>query len=254
MKNDTPILSKNTDEPILTINDKKIPLKNLITYHDAQKKKTYKAAYEDFLDQEIITYYKENLEHTNEEFASIIQEYKDGLLLFDLLQEKIWTKAERDTLALQEFFNNNRSNYSWKERANLVLASCTKPEKAKLVQTLLAQGKTIDEIKQAVNEGATIHVLFSEGVLEAGDEKLPKTYSFNKGVSKVYNDAENQYVIVHVKDVIAPGFKELKEAKGLVINDFQKDIETKWIADLNALYKVKIRKKVLKRIVKENSN
>ncbi len=254
MKNDAAVLSKNAEQPIFNINDKKIPLKHLMKYYDSQKKKTFKAAFEDFLNQEVISYYKENLEHTNKEFAGTIKEYRDGLLLFDLLQKKIWTRAERDTLALQKFFKDNRSKYSWKERANLILASCTNPDKAERVRELLSQGKTINEIKQAVNNGATIHVLFSEGILESGNEKLPKGYRFTKGVSKVYNDIKNQYLIVDVKEIMAPAFKQLKEAKGLVINDFQKELENKWIADLNTLYKVKVRKKVLKRIIKENSN
>ncbi len=254
MQNDTEVLAKNADQPIFNINDKKIPLKSLLKYYSSQQKKTFKAAYEDFLNQEVISYYKENLEETNKEFAGTIKEYRDGLLLFDLLQKKIWTRAEKDTLALQKFFKNNRSKYSWKERANLILASCTNQDKAEKVRELLLEGKTINEIKQAVNEGATIHVLFSEGILESGNEKLPKNYTFTKGVSKVYNDIKNQYLIVDVKEIMAPAFKELKEAKGLVINDFQKELENKWIADLNTLYKVKVRKKVLKRIIKENSN
>ncbi len=254
MQNDTTTLSKNAENAIFTINDKKVPLKNLVTYYNTQKRKTFKLAYEDFLNDEIIAYYKDNLENTNEEFAGTIQEYRDGLLLFDLLQSKIWTRAERDTVALQQFFQNNREAYAWKQRANLMLASCTKPEKAELVRALLSQGKTIEEIKQQVNEGATINVLFSEGVLEIGNEKLPKGYVFKEGVSKVFNEEKNQYLIVKVNTIIAPALKELKEAKGRVINDFQKDLENKWIADLNALYKVKIRKAVLKRIVKENAD
>ncbi len=253
MKNDTDFIEKNLEMTIVTINEKKIPLDRLISYYGTQKTKTFKAAYEDFLNEEIITYYKENLENTNEEFASTIQEYRDGLLLFDLLQEKIWTRAEKDTIALQKFFLENRNNYTWKERANLTLASCTKSDKAEQVRTLLSQGKSIEQIKQELNEGATINVLFSEGILEAGDQKLPKNYTFKKGVSKVYNDEKNEFLIVDVKSIIAPALKELKEAKGLVINDFQKALESKWISDLNTLYKVKIRKKVLKKLVKDNS-
>ena len=252
MKNDTAILSKNLDHPIVSINDKKILLKSLIAYNESQQEKSLKLAYEDFLSKEIITFYKDNLENTNEDFASTIQEYKDGLLLFDLLQEKIWTRAEKDTLALRDFFNKNRSNYKWDQRANLILASCTKPEKASLVRELLSQNKTIDEIKQAVNEGATINVLFSEGILEVGNEKLPKEYTFQEGVSRVFKHDKNHYIIVKMTKIIPPSLKKLNEAKGLIINDFQEDLESKWIDELHTSYKVKIKTKVLKRIVKEN--
>ena len=252
MENDTAMISEMSDNPIITINDKRILLKSLTTYNNSHQKKSLKVAYEDFLNQEIITYYKDNLESTNEDFASTIQEYRDGLLLFDLLQNKIWTRAEKDTLALREFFNKNRNNYKWEQRANVILATCTKPDKASLVKDLLSQNKTIDEIKQTINEGPTIHVLFSEGILEVGNEKLPEEYIFKKGVSKVFKHDKNHYVIVKAKEIIAPTFKNMKEAKGLIINDFQKDLENKWISDLRTSYKVKVKKKVLKRIIKEN--
>jgi len=254
MKNDTAIISKNSNAAIFTINGEKTALKKLLDYNVSQKRKTLKRSYEDFLNQEVLNYYKNNLENTDAAFASTIKEYRDGLLLFDLLQDKIWTKAEKDTIALAEYFNRNRANYNWKQRANLILATCTKQDKATLVQQLLKQGKTIDEIKQTVNEGATINVLFSEGILEAGNNKLPKEYSFAKGVSKVYNDDKNHFVIVKVNEVMPSASKELKEAKGLVINDFQKELEKNWITELRNTYKVKVKKKVVKKIVKENAN
>lgn len=254
MKNDTASISEKLNSPIFAINKKSVLLKGLIDYNNSQSKKTLKNAYDDFLNQEVLNYYKDNLENTDAEFSATMQEYRDGLLLFDLLQEKIWTKAEKDTVALVEYFNKNRTNYKWNERANLVLATCTKSDKATLVKQLLEQGKSIDEIKKSVNEGATIHVLFSEGILEKGNVKLPINYAFMKGVSKVYNDDKNHFVIVKVNEIIPPSLKELKEAKGLVINDFQKELEDSWIVELRNTYNVKVKKKVVKKIVKENTN
>ncbi len=254
MKNDTALISNNISSTIFTINEKNVLLQDLIDYDKSQNKKTLKTAYEDFLNEEILNYYKENLEHTDAGFAATIKEYRDGLLLFDLLQEKIWTKAEKDTLALANFFDENRSNYKWKERANLTIATCTHQDKAALVKQLLEQGQTTEEIKTAVNEGATINVLFSKGVLEAGDDKLPQEYTFTTGVSQVYNDDKNHFVIISVRQVIEPSLKELKEAKGLVINDFQNELESNWTSELRDTYKVKVKKKVLKRIINENEN
>jgi len=254
IKNDTAFISRNLKSTIFTINERAIPLKKLNDYNKSQRKKTLKTAYEDFLNQEVLNYYKDNLENTDVDFAITIKEYRDGLLLFDLLQQKIWTKAEKDTVALSEFFYKNRENYKWKERANLILATCTKKEKAVLVKTMLEEGKTIKEIKETVNEGAIVNVLFSEGVLEAGNQKLPKDYAFRKGVSKVYNEDKNHFVIAKVTNIIAPALKELKEAKGIVINDFQKELERNWITELRDSYSVKVKKKVLKKIINENEN
>ncbi len=254
ISNDTAPTSNDISRTIFSINEKNVPLQDLIDFDKSQNKKTLKTIYEDFLNQEILNYYKDNLEYTDADFAATIKEYRDGLLLFDLLQEKIWTKAEKDTLALVNFFDENRSNYKWKERANLTIATCTQHDKATIVKQLLEQGKTVEEIKTSVNEGAIINVLFSKGVLEAGNEKLPQEYTFTTGVSQVYNDDKNHFVIVSVREIMEPSLKELKDAKGLVINDFQKELESNWTTELRDTYKVKVKKKVLKRIINENEN
>ena len=105
-----------------------------------------------------------------------------------------------------------------------------------------------------MNEGATIHVLFSKGILEISNSKLPKGYKFSEGVSKVYNDVKNHFVIIKVNKLIAPSQKQLEEAKGIVINDFQQFLEKQWIDELREQYKVKVRKSELKRIIKNNAN
>lgn len=251
--NDTVYTSKNKNISIFSINGNSIKLSQLLDYSKLQKNKSLSDIYNSFLDTQVINYYKDNLETTDSNFAFTMQEYRDGLLLFDLLQEKIWTRSEKDTIALLEFFNKNRQNYVWKERADLIIATCTDSTKSVLVKNYLEADKDIDQIKELVNEGATINVLFSKGILEIGSDKLPKKFLFLKGVSKIYNDDNSHFVIVKVNEIIAPVQKKLSEAKGKVINDFQIHLEKQWIDDLKLQYKVKVRKAELKRIIKNNS-
>ena len=68
--------------------------------------------FEDFKDKEILAFYKENLEKTEPEFAYILKEYKDGLLLFELMQQKIWNKSSKDTLGLKNYYTTNSSKYN----------------------------------------------------------------------------------------------------------------------------------------------
>ena len=68
-----------------------------------------------FKDEQILTYFKENLVHTEPEYANTLQEYKDGLLLFELMQQKIWNKSSKDSLGLKDYFTKNISKYSFKK-------------------------------------------------------------------------------------------------------------------------------------------
>ena len=238
----------DSDLKLLKINEKEITAKDFNDFSKKEKNKTIGQLYNDFKNKQIIAYYKENLEETDPEFAVIYQEYKDGLLLFDLLQNKIWEKSEKDTIGLTQYFNKHRDQYVWKKRAELRIASCTRLEKAELVKKYLEEKKSTDSIKKLVNEGATIHVLFSTGMLEDGSPKFPKGYKITMGVSEIYNPEKNQYTIVDVFKTIEPKNKALEETRGEVINDYQKELEEKWVVNLREKYKVKMNKKNLKKL------
>ncbi len=233
-------------ETILSIENETYKVTEFRKYLSKNKGK----GYDDFVNAKIIAYYKNNLENENKQFAATLQEYRDGLLLFDLLQKKIWTKAEKDSVGLQDFFTKNASNYVWKERVHAVIASCTKLEKATLVEQLLREGKTIDEIKKAVNEGATIHVLFNSGDFELDSKKLPVNFIAEKGV-KLYKEEDNHFSVVNVKKLLEASPKQLSDVRGKVISNYQDYLEKRWIKDLREKYTVKVKKKTFKKLAKQ---
>jgi peptidyl-prolyl cis-trans isomerase SurA len=121
-----------------------------------------------------------------------------------------------------------------------MIASCTRLEKAKIVQNLLMEGKHPDTIKSMVNEGATIHVLFSKGKLEEGSSKLPDGFTFKPGVSQIFEEEAHHFTIINVTDIFEPQPKELKETRGEVMNDYQNYLESQWVKDLRQTYKIKV--------------
>jgi peptidyl-prolyl cis-trans isomerase SurA len=100
---------------ILSINDKKITQEQFVDYLKNKRNIPVFQIFEDFKDSEILSYYKDHLEKSEPEFAYTLQEYKDGLLLFELMQQKIWEKSSKDTLGLKNFFDANLSKYQPKE-------------------------------------------------------------------------------------------------------------------------------------------
>ena len=242
------VVKMKSKDILLSIEEKIYTSNDFYDYISKNKKISIENNYIDFKNKNIIDYYKAHLEETNLEFSNTYQEYKDGLLLFDLLQKNIWEKSEKDTIGLNNYFVDNRNKYSWRTRGQLTIASCTNLNKAEFVKKYLEEDKSIDEIKKLVNEGATIHVLFSSGTLEEGSVKLPKNYKFEKGVSKIYNESKNQYTILRVDKIIPPGNKKLNETKGEVINDYQAYLEEQWVKQLRNNYKIKINKKEYKKV------
>ena len=97
---------------LLTINGKEIKQELFIDYIQNRKNMPVFQLFEDFKDKEILSYYKENLERTEPEFAYVLKEYEDGLLLFELMQQKIWNKSSKDTLGLKNYYTLNISKYN----------------------------------------------------------------------------------------------------------------------------------------------
>ena len=67
--------------------------------------------YRSFLNLKMLKIYKDNLEKENADYRNVLNEYREGLLLFNLMQDKIWTYNESDSLKLKDFFNKNSVNY-----------------------------------------------------------------------------------------------------------------------------------------------
>jgi peptidyl-prolyl cis-trans isomerase SurA len=102
-------------DEILKINERSISQEKFVNYIKDKTGKAVFELYEDFKNEEILNYYKENLEKSAPQFATTLQEYKDGLLLFELMQQTIWEKSTKDSLGLKTFFDENVSKYSSNE-------------------------------------------------------------------------------------------------------------------------------------------
>ena len=109
------IPADSLQKTILSINDKKISQKEFVDFAKNRRDKATYELFNDFRDQKILIYYKENLEKTEPEFASTFKEYKDGILLFELMQQKIWEKSSKDSIGLKTYFDANKSNYKVEE-------------------------------------------------------------------------------------------------------------------------------------------
>jgi len=100
---------------LITINKKKIEQLIFYDYIRHRKHKPVDVLFEEFIDQEVVTYFKENLNHTEPKFARTLQEYKEGLIVFDLMQNKVWDRSNTDKEGLQSYFNTHKTKYTFNE-------------------------------------------------------------------------------------------------------------------------------------------
>ncbi|HNP32118.1 MAG TPA: peptidylprolyl isomerase [Flavobacterium sp.] len=245
--------------PILTINSKKIDGKAFLDFVDKQQKGVLKikplsklvdVLYEKFLDEQLTAYYDGNLETEFPEFSYVMEEYRDGLLLFDLMEKEIWDRAKTDTLGLKNFYDAHKMEHMWKKRVDVIIASSTKQDVIKKAQSMLKKGEEPEAIKNALNAKDVVNVMTNSGAFEEGSDALPKGMKYDVGVSDVFKEGE-YYFVTKVEKIIPETVKSLDECKGKIVNDYQQYLEQRWVDDLKQEFTVKINKDVFDRIKKQ---
>lgn len=245
----------DTTQPFLTIQNKTYGSQDFLEYLNKNQRAVKKdwpinvivqKQYASFLEQSVFQYKRDNLENENQEFANIINEYREGLLLFELMQDKIWDGAKNDSIGLQTFYNENKQNYVWPDRIEGSVARSSDSKYIKKVLKYWKNNKTNQVIDEALNE-AQQNVIFSNGELEIGHSALPKSFEFKTGLSKVIKENANYYV-VNVTELKPSIQKTFEEAKGQLISDYQTELELKWIQELRSKYTVKVNQDVLSKV------
>ncbi|MCK7589859.1 peptidylprolyl isomerase [Subsaxibacter sp. CAU 1640] len=203
--------------------------------------------FKEFEESEILRYHEDHLEFENEDFAQILKEYRDGLLLFDLMEKEVWNAAVKDTVGLQKYYDAHKSNYIWKDRVDVVLATSAKKSDIEKVASLLKKGTSDEAISKQLNSEAEQKVIFTKGTMETDHQSLPKDLELKEGVSKIYNYNDAYHVLL-INKIIPSSNKTFDEAKGKVISDYQNSIEENWLKSLHDRYKVEVDPKVLKTV------
>ena len=206
--------------------------------------------YSNFKNETIKNYYKERLEIENEDYAMIIDEYRNGLLVYDVMKNNIWQVAKSDSIGLKQYYAATKGNYMWKERVDVDIISSSNEVSAKKAQELLNKGMEITKIKELLNTGGKVNVIITSGIYEVDQNELPEGVEIKVGVSEIYK-RDSYSVVVNVKEVIQPLIKEFINVKGIVLSNYQIEIEKRWMKTLRDKYKVEINKKSLKKIKKE---
>ena len=244
---------------LFTMNDQKATYKDFAEFlYNTQRRrqarqpfdKLVASNYKDFLDSKLTQYQENNLEFENEEYAQILNEYRDGLLLFDLMESKVWNAAREDSTGLENYYKQHQNKYFFDTRADAIIASSANKKDIKKVAKMLENNESIEAIKKQINSEKAISVSFIKDTVTTSHQALPKDFNMQKGVSKVFkhNDA---YSVVKVNAVLPKTQKTFEEAKGKVISDFQEYKEKMWLDELSKKYQVNVNQDVLKQVKKD---
>jgi peptidyl-prolyl cis-trans isomerase SurA len=229
---------------LMSIQGQKFSVNNFYTYFLKDKNVPYTKAFDLFKEEKVMEIYIAQLPEKNPELKETMKEYREGLLLFDLMQKKIWDKAEKDSLGLQVFFDVHRSNYKWGERAKMVVVTLKSQNGDAILEALKNQVEN-DSIWNLFKDVDLIDI--RDEVQETSNDKFPT--QLNKSVgSYTIVPVGNQFKLFYIKDILPIGNKELKEVRGRVMSDYQDQLEQDWVSALKKRFPVKINQKSLKKL------
>ena len=216
---------------------------------DVYKGENNKALLDKYISTIIIEYYRKHLEEFNEDFKYQMQEFKEGNMLFEVMERNVWSKAANDSVGLRKFYDANKSKYQWKESATVNLFNCNSLKTAEAAQKDLKDGKSWKLIAEQ-SEGT---IQADSGRYEIQQLQLPAGTAAAERLltAPVVNNGDNTASFVKILKLFpANQQRSFEEAKGLVINEYQNYLEEKWIEELKKKYPVKVNEPVFKSLVK----
>ncbi len=203
--------------------------------------------YDAFLEEGILRYEDGFLESKYPDFKALMKEYRDGILLFDLTDQKVWSKAIKDTAGLQDFYLKNKYSYMWGQRVEASIFTLKNPALSQKVKNFIKSNLKEDDILKEMNSDTLKVLTIESGRFSKKDNQYVDTVAWVPGVSNDIKIA-NGVVFVNIKRIVKPEPKTLNEARGLITADYQNYLEKDWIHSLRAKYPVVVNREVLAKI------
>ncbi len=256
------------DKPVLTISDNKLSKTskvytqlNYLNFIQKNQKKRKEGEmvsavladeWKSFVNEMLIDFENGLLEIKYPEFKALMQEYHDGILLFDLMDQKVWSKAVKDSAGLEDFYKRHKSDYMWPERVDASIYECANEQVAKKVEKLtkkrVKKGYTDAYIMQEINEDNALNLNIRSGLFAKSDDAIIDKTPWVPGTYTIQDSGKP--TLVQVYDVKQPQPKALNEARGLITSAYQSHLEEMWIQELRSKYPVQVDQKVFESINK----
>lgn len=241
--------------PLLTIGERTATATDWIAYAqtfrykaDGSGVKPNAQLWNEFVQTIAIQYYGDHLENFNEEFNRQLTEFAEGNLFFEIMQRNVWTPAQTDTAALEAYYTKNKNKYYWKQSADAVIFYATDRASAKdFYEKIKGSPSNWKETISAFTEKITADSSrFELTQLPTPAQTLRPRILTTPVVNKGDNTASFAYII-RLYPTQSP--RSFAEAKGLVINDYQNQLEKRWVSELKKKYPVKVNEKIWKEVV-----
>jgi peptidyl-prolyl cis-trans isomerase SurA len=243
---------------VFTLGNKNYSQKDFATYlvdHQTRHENTGSPAalansmYDEWVKESALAFEESKLDSLYPDFRNLMQEYRDGILLFELTDKKVWSKAVKDTSGLKAYYEQNKTNYMWPQRVDATVYTCANATVAKDVRAMMKKVDDDDTLMAKINKASQLNLQVKSGKFAKGENDVVDKVQWKPGISADV-PMDSQVAFVNIRKVLEPAPKSLDEAKGLITADYQNVLEKEWIASLRAKYPVVVHQEVVDTVAK----
>lgn len=217
---------------------------------DVYKGENNKELLDKYITTTAFEYYRKHLEEYNADFKYQMQEFREGNMLFEIMEKNVWSKAANDSNGLKNYYDAHKANYLWAESADVLLFNCSNLKSADAAIANLKSGKDWRKIAEdsegTIQSDSARYEITQLPIETAGSDLTEGTIS-----APLVNKMDNTASFVKIlKKYPANQQRSFEEARGLVINEYQNHLEEKWIEELKKKYPIKVNEAVFQSLLK----
>lgn len=180
----------------------------------------------------------------------LIQEYHDGLLLYEISNNLVWDKAAKDEAGLAAFFKSHKANYAWDEPRFKGIAYHVKDKAdVKAVKNCVKKlpfDRWAEALRTTFNADSVIRIRVEKGIFKRGDNALIDKVVFKKDTTAT--PLKDYPIDAHYGKLLKKGPEDYTDVRGLVVADYQEMLEKEWVAELRRRYSFQVNEQVLKTV------
>ena len=239
---------KNINNVILTFSNVSFTNFDFIKYlvesklisKDKIEENLIKQQFVKFTNQNLIEFEKTQLETKHPDFKALMKEYRDGILLFEISDQNIWTKAIKDTAGLKEFYKLNKDTWKWPNRINGTLFTSESKKTVNKVKSLkLKKSLSNDSIMSILNKDNLFNLKYENKIIDNFNKYNLTFEDLEKGFNGPFKFQE-KWVLIYVEDKLPERNEELKEAEGIIVSAYQNYLESQWLSSLKEKHEISI--------------
>lgn len=210
-------------------------------------------AYHTYVKNQMLAYEDSQLENKYPDFKNLVEEYHDGILLFNLSDSLVWSKASKDSSGLENFFKSNQSNYQWPQRLEATFITCNTKEVADKASKAAKKLKTPELLEKELTKTICDTALKEPCCITKydkyvrGDHPVVDSIAWKKGISPIIS-RDGKFHIVVIHNLLKPEPKTLEESKGMAISDYQNALDKEWVSNLRRKYTVTVNNEILNQL------